>query len=517
MVSNSNNSEIDRRREMNDHKLLLVCLMILFSADFTAAENPTLPAVNLILLGGSTSPPVVGTVTSAGQVWMDRNLGASRVATSSTDSEAYGDLYQWGRGSDGHEKRDSATTATLSSSDTPGHGDFITVDSGLNDWRTPQNDNLWQGVSGTNNPCPAGFRLPTETELNTERVSWSSNDSAGAYGSPLKLVVAGYRLNYNGTIYYAGSYGYYWSSTVNGSYSRDLSFGSGDAGMYNVNRGYGFSVRCLKDEPPACDSTHLNLCSTESACTGVGGFWWSDNTCNSTEEPPACDSTHLNLCSTESACTGAGGYWWSDNTCNSTPESTAGTVTSAGQVWLDRNLGASRVATSSTDSEAYGDLYQWGRGSDGHEKRDSTNTSTLSSSDTPGHGVFITADSSSLYDWRTPQNDNLWQGVSGVNNPCPAGFRLPTTPELNTERISWSSNNSAGAYGSPLKLVTAGSRDLFSGQIFDIESEGTYWSSTVDEGAIGRLSGSLGFDSGYAGAGNTAYRANGHSIRCIKD
>ena len=29
-----------------------------------------------------------------GETWMDRNLGASQVATSSTDSDAYGDLYQ---------------------------------------------------------------------------------------------------------------------------------------------------------------------------------------------------------------------------------------------------------------------------------------------------------------------------------------------------------------------------------------------------------------------------------------
>jgi hypothetical protein len=50
---------------------------------------------------------------------MDRNLGAARAATSSTDAEAYGDLYQWGRGTDGHEKRNSQTTSTLSSSNTP--------------------------------------------------------------------------------------------------------------------------------------------------------------------------------------------------------------------------------------------------------------------------------------------------------------------------------------------------------------------------------------------------------------
>ncbi|MGE4541908.1 MAG: hypothetical protein AB7D35_11660, partial [Bacteroidales bacterium] len=64
---------------------------------------------------------------ATGQTWMDRNLGASRAATSSTDDQAYGDLYQWGRDTDGHEKRNSGTTSTLSNSDTPGHGNFITV------------------------------------------------------------------------------------------------------------------------------------------------------------------------------------------------------------------------------------------------------------------------------------------------------------------------------------------------------------------------------------------------------
>jgi hypothetical protein len=41
---------------------------------------------------------------------MDRNLGASQVATSSTDPASYGDLYQWGRPADGHQIRTSAIT-----------------------------------------------------------------------------------------------------------------------------------------------------------------------------------------------------------------------------------------------------------------------------------------------------------------------------------------------------------------------------------------------------------------------
>lgn len=188
----------------------------------------------------------IGTVTSAGQVWMDRNLGASRVATSMIDSEAYGDLYQWGRLADGHESRTSPTTSINSSTDDPGHGSFITEDLYPWDWRVPQNNNLWQGESGINNPCPAGFRLPTDVELNIERASWSSNDQYGAFASPLKLVAAGCRGLYDGTVYDAGSFGYYWSSTVSGIYSRYLNF-YGYASMSSLHRAHGFSARCLED------------------------------------------------------------------------------------------------------------------------------------------------------------------------------------------------------------------------------------------------------------------------------
>ena len=182
-----------------------------------------------------------------GKTWMDRNLGASRVATSSTDAQGYGDLYQWGRRTDGHEKRTSPTTSTLSRSDSPGHGNFITVRSGNYDWRSPQNDNLWQGVNGTNNPCPEGFRIPTAAEWNAERASWSSNNSAGAFATPLKLPVAGSRSRSSGSLDGVGSRGGYWSGTVDGSFAQYLYFSSGIANMYSGRRAGGYSVRCLKD------------------------------------------------------------------------------------------------------------------------------------------------------------------------------------------------------------------------------------------------------------------------------
>jgi uncharacterized protein (TIGR02145 family) len=123
-----------------------------------------------------------------GRVWMDRNLGASRVATSSKDAAAYGDLYQWGRFGDGHQCRNSAMSTTIINNDQPGHGNFFLSSSNSNsDRQNPQNDNLWQGANRINNPCPTGFRLPTESEWEKECRNWKSNDAAGALNSPLHL------------------------------------------------------------------------------------------------------------------------------------------------------------------------------------------------------------------------------------------------------------------------------------------------------------------------------------------
>jgi hypothetical protein len=178
---------------------------------------------------------------------MDRNLGASQVATSSTDPASYGDLYQWGRGADGHQLRTSATTTTLSGTDVPGHGDFIVPSGNPIDWRSPQNDNLWQGETGVNNPCPTGFRIPTEVEWNEEIASWSSLDAAGAFASPLKLPAAGGRSRYSGLLSSVGFSGVYWSSTtVDGLYSRALYYNL-NAEVGNFFRASGMSCRCIKD------------------------------------------------------------------------------------------------------------------------------------------------------------------------------------------------------------------------------------------------------------------------------
>jgi uncharacterized protein (TIGR02145 family) len=193
--------------------------------------------------------PTNSVLSSTGRIWMDRNLGASQVATSSTDAASYGDMYQWGRAADGHQLRTSVTTGTTVTSASPGHALFITADSGTGyNWTSfAGEDNLWQGVSGINNPCPSGYRIPTEIELEAERATFSSNNATGAFASVLKLPAAGYRTRITGTLNNVGSSGYYWSSSVNVAYTRDLIFNGSDALFSNYGRANGMSVRCIMD------------------------------------------------------------------------------------------------------------------------------------------------------------------------------------------------------------------------------------------------------------------------------
>jgi hypothetical protein len=203
------------------------------------------------------------------------------------------------------------------------------------------------------------------------------------------------------------------------------------------------------------------------------------------------------------------------NQISFTTSETIYTVTNytTGKIWMDRNLGATRVPTSQMDTPGYGDLYQWGREKDGHQIRTSSTTSNQSTSDIAGNALFITNPGNTIYsDWITPKNDNLWQGVNGINNPCPAGFRIPTQAEWEAEIQTWSSRNATGAFASILKLPPAGKRQ-YNGVISTDNTTAYYWTSTISQTQV------FGMNLTSSGAYSTnAYpRVNGYSCRCIKN
>lgn len=208
----------------------------------------------------------------------------------------------------------------------------------------------------------------------------------------------------------------------------------------------------------------------------------------------------------------------SNNNANNNEAANYGTVVNpiTGKIWLDRNLGATQVATSSNDAASYGHLYQWGRGPDGHEIRTSPTSSvqatTWMTSAGSWNGTFITTFSH----WLTmdPVENHMWSGRSAENNVCPSGFRIPTNSEWEQERRTWVSNDAAGAFASPLKLPKAGFRINVNGGIWEMTVTGLYWSSTVDSSSNNARY--LVFQDILAYS-STNHNANGGSIRCIKD
>lgn len=214
--------------------------------------------------------PIVG---EDGKVWLSNNLGANyanvnmtaifnpnRQANTATDYQAYGSLSQWGRKPDGHElinrtgpsqgasSRANGTTAVLS--DNPAHALFITANNYPYSWRVIDDTTLWANETSANNPCPKGFRVPAIDEFASyvAAAGLTNNDNGAA--SNLKLTSGGFNFFNDGTFQGIATNGFYYSSTnfesSTNAYYLELRNNQVLTTQKN-SRGYGFSIRCIKN------------------------------------------------------------------------------------------------------------------------------------------------------------------------------------------------------------------------------------------------------------------------------
>lgn len=159
---------------------------------------------NLRLSGGRTLTPADSNVASS---WDFPN-------TSLTEGNSYTD----------------ARSAISSDTSYGGYYNYCAASAGTN----------CQSSSATNTTydiCPAGWRLPTDSE---------NYGIAGFYDSAFSPVYSGrYR---NGSLDDTGSYGSWWSSTADGSsYQYYLYYYGGNLRATDYgNKYYGFSVRCVR-------------------------------------------------------------------------------------------------------------------------------------------------------------------------------------------------------------------------------------------------------------------------------
>ncbi|MBP6072747.1 MAG: hypothetical protein KA481_03620, partial [Flavobacterium sp.] len=196
-----------------------------------------------------------------GNTWLNHNLGAyytkishanfnpNQQATNSTDYLAYGSLFQWGRKADGHELINytsntagtpvtTAVTATLS--DNPSDAKFIQAE----EWRVTPDNTLWATESSVNNPCPAGFIVPDETQL-FNLFSVAAITDPIRDNNILKFSAPGIRYNYLTGItipVIGGAYYRTRSASIPGK-SGTRAFNGGASSP----RGNGCPVRCIKN------------------------------------------------------------------------------------------------------------------------------------------------------------------------------------------------------------------------------------------------------------------------------
>jgi uncharacterized protein (TIGR02145 family) len=225
----------------------------------------------------------LGVPESTKQMTIDEQMTTSSpTGANVTNNTIYGDLYQWGRKADGHEKRtsarypsndDTSDNGPISQLDSNGQvanpsaiGKFVKAKDSPNDWRSSRNNNLWYNNGKTvNDPCPPGWRVPTPAEWGSifkngtatvNKWTWTNVGTAGYKISPdngntytLFLPAAGFRYRNNGVIdALTGARGYYWSSTTSINDANYLFFSSSSVEPNSYSqRANGFSVRCVAE------------------------------------------------------------------------------------------------------------------------------------------------------------------------------------------------------------------------------------------------------------------------------
>ncbi|SSC07294.1 inverse autotransporter beta domain-containing protein [bacterium endosymbiont of Bathymodiolus sp. 5 South] len=206
-----------------------------------------------ILFKGQTYGLVTSPFTN--RVWLDRNLGATQVATAKNDHAAYGHYYQWGRNDDGHEDRTKTGTSSTLATDITDAGTnlFITSTNSTNDWASVDVNGALRMAAwkdgGANDICPAGFSVPTEAVLGDEiaksGISGSNGAATRAFTSFLKIPTSGFRHNTGGAVNLNRTFSHFWVRSATTGKSRVMDINPNNARFIDSNRASGFSVRCV--------------------------------------------------------------------------------------------------------------------------------------------------------------------------------------------------------------------------------------------------------------------------------
>jgi len=510
---------------------------------FPALTNCGTLTINHVagLVAPVTKTTTYGTVSNIPgeplKCWITSNLGADHQATAVSDATEASAGWYWQFNRKQGYKHDG-TTRTPNSA-----------------WITPITEIIdWQAA---NDPCAlelgGNWRIPTSVEWNniTNAGIWSNWN--GPWNSGLKMHGAGMLYYSDGTLSYRGTDGTYWSQHTEAVDGGCLYFGIDYLGVSISAKEAGFSLRCIKDSPtpslpsvttsPASDIGQNTVTSGGTVSSDGGAHVTAQGICWGTTSNPTIAGNHtsdgagggvftssLSGLMTNTAyfirayATNSAGTVYGSNvafttlaapvSCGSlTINHVAGAVAPVSKsvtygtvvnlpgeptkCWITSNLGADQQATSVDDATepSAGWYWQFNR-KQGYKHDGTTRTPNTT--------------------WITAINENLdWQPAS---DPCRSelgtAWRVPSFVEWNNVSTSaaWVTWN--GPWNSALKLHAAGSILYSDGTLIDRGLYGKYWSSAQNDPTLGWR---YVFGSNLSQMSNTPNKANGYSLRCLRD
>ena len=188
-------------------------------------------------------------VEKNGVIWAPVNCGFEP-ATDTTRGYPYGKFYQWGRiygqGSDAEFDQTVPEVVTGRVSVEQGQlegnkGKFYAQNEEPYDWNSSPDAKLWNlgtvevPVKSEYDPCPVGWRLPTEIEVQS------------ILGDKEFLPLAGRNDCTNGRYAQRDEIGFYWTSTTDGAKSKFFFVHATGTGVSSNPRANGYTVRCVRD------------------------------------------------------------------------------------------------------------------------------------------------------------------------------------------------------------------------------------------------------------------------------
>ena len=423
-----------------------------------------------------------------------------------------------------------------------------------------------------------------------EGYSFSGSQTYSAAAPQIFLIAADWIKPDGGSANGRGTSGSYWSSSVSGTDASRLVYlepGDNVCLMHNIDRVYGCSVRCVKEGSQSSGDQLLASSASDLGTDGTANSYIVSKSGTYKFKPvKGNSSTSVGSVSSVEVLWESFGTDVTPNvgdlikTVNydagyvvfATPSSfTRGNAVIAAKdadgnilwswhIWLtdepqgqeyynnagtmmDRNLGATSATPG--DVGALGLHYQWGR-KDPFMGSSSISSSTLavstitwpsavassSATGTVDYAIlnpttFVTASSSSKYDWHYASRDNtLWttsDKTKSIYDPCPAGWRVPdggsdgiwskagfddTTYDRTNGCISFSISSPSTTW-----YPASGYRYGHVGSLEGIGDYGYYWSASP----CGNDAYSLSFEHGTVGPSFICSRAYCCSVRCLQE